>query len=110
MIPLSTPARKIALFAVTMAALAGATPGPALAQSDFQSCLQNIRGEAVRQGVPEAVADGALRNLTPDQKVLDLDGRQPEFTLTFARYVGNSVTADRVVRSYSSAVSLFRSS
>ena len=72
--------------------------GPAQAQVDFQACLQNIRGEAVRQGVPDAIADGALRNLTPDQKILDLDQRQPEFSLTYAKYVGNSVTSDRIVK------------
>ena len=41
------------------------------------------------------VIDTAFRGLTPDQKVVDLDSRQPEFTLTYGKYVGQSVTPDR---------------
>jgi membrane-bound lytic murein transglycosylase B len=71
---------------------------PALAQSDFQGCLQNIRNEAVQQGVPAATADRALQGLTPDQKILELDSRQPEFTLTYARYIGSAVSAERIAK------------
>lgn len=87
-----SPFIKATLTAATTALLAF----PAAAQSDFQSCLQNIRAEATRQGVPAPVIDTAFRGLTPDQKVIDLDARQPEFSLTYGKYVGNSVTPDRV--------------
>ena len=72
---------------------------PSYAQGgDFQSCLQIIRAEALRQGVPAAVADRAFQGLTADQKVADLDTRQPEFSLTYSKYVGNTVTPDRIVK------------
>lgn len=87
-----SPFIKATLTAATTALLAF----PAAAQSDFQSCLQNIRAEATRQGVPAPVIDAGFRGLTPDQKVIDLDARQPEFSLTYGKYVGNSVTPDRV--------------
>jgi membrane-bound lytic murein transglycosylase B len=89
-----SPLVKPILLAATSALLAF----PAAAQSDFQGCLQNIRSEALRQGVPASVADTALRGLTPDQKVLDLDSRQPEFSLTYGKYIGNSITPDRVAK------------
>jgi membrane-bound lytic murein transglycosylase B len=79
-----------------LAATALATP--ALAQGDFQACLQNIRADALQQGVPASVADRAFQGLTPDQKILDLDSRQPEFTQTFARYIGSAVSADRIAK------------
>jgi membrane-bound lytic murein transglycosylase B len=85
---------KITILAATTASLAG----PALAQSDFQSCLQTIASDATRQGVPPAITDAALRNLTPDQKIIDLDSKQPEFTLTYAKYVGSTVSNDRIVK------------
>ncbi|SKA24248.1 membrane-bound lytic murein transglycosylase B [Enhydrobacter aerosaccus] len=88
------PLHKITLLAATTALLSA----PAFAQSEFRDCLQAIKTEAVRQGVPAAVADQAFQNLTPDQKVLDLDSRQPEFTLTYGRYIGNAVTPDRVAK------------
>jgi membrane-bound lytic murein transglycosylase B len=88
------PSPKILLFAATTAIAAG----PALAQSDFQACLQNIRSDAVGQGVPAATIDTAFRGLTPDSKVVELDGRQPEFSLTYGKYIGNAVTPDRVAK------------
>jgi membrane-bound lytic murein transglycosylase B len=81
-----------------LAAMTALAAGPALAQSDFQSCLQNIRSDALQQGVPASVIDTAFRGLTPDPKVVDLDSRQPEFTLTYGKYVGSSVTPDRVAK------------
>jgi membrane-bound lytic murein transglycosylase B len=86
------PSIKITLLAATTALLAV----PATAQTEFGDCLQTIKTEAVRQGVPVAIADRAFQGLTPDQKVLDLDSRQPEFSLTYGKYVGSSVTPDRI--------------
>ena len=95
---MSPPIRTI-LLAATTALLAGSAFAPAEAQGgDFDSCLQNIRTDAMRQGVPAAVIDKAFQGLTPDQKVIDLDSRQPEFTLTYAKYIGQSVTPDRIAK------------
>lgn len=93
-----TPFTKLTLFAATTALLT--TPlAPAFAQGgDFRDCLQGIKAEATRQGVPAAIADKAFQGLTPDQKVVDLDGRQPEFSLTYAKYVGGTVSADRIAK------------
>jgi membrane-bound lytic murein transglycosylase B len=89
------PFSRITIFAATTALLAG----PAFAQSgDYRDCLQTIKTEAMRQGVPGGIADKAFQGLTPDQKVIDLDSRQPEFSLTYGKYVGNTVTADRIVK------------
>ena len=85
--------------AIILAAMTALLAGPALAQSgDFRDCLQTIKSEAMRQGVPAGVADKAFQGLTPDQKVIDLDGRQPEFSLTYAKYVGGTVSADRIAK------------
>ena len=89
-----SPFIKTILLAATSALFASS----ALAQSDFRDCLQNIRTEALRQGVPAAIVDKSFQGLTPDQKVIDLDSRQPEFSLTYAKYVGQSVTPDRIAK------------
>lgn len=90
-----TPFTKLTFLAATTALLST----PAWAQSgDFRDCLQGIKTEATRQGVPTSVADKAFQGLTPDQKVVDLDGRQPEFSLTYAKYVGGTVSADRIAK------------
>jgi membrane-bound lytic murein transglycosylase B len=88
------PLVTIPILAATTAFLAG----PAFAQNEFQSCLQTIKSEATRQGASAAVADRAFEGLTPDQKVVDLDSRQPEFSLTYSKYVGSTVSNDRIVK------------
>jgi membrane-bound lytic murein transglycosylase B len=88
------PSAKFIVLAATTAIIAG----PAFAQGDFQDCLQTIRGEALKQGVPAATIDASFRGLTPDSKVVELDSRQPEFSLTYGRYMANAITADRVVK------------
>ncbi len=93
------PSTRQITLAATSALLASSLAPAALAQSgDFRDCLQAIRAEAMRQGVPAAVADRALSRLTPDKKVIDYDAHQPEFTLTYGRYVGQSVTPDRIAK------------
>src|SRR5260221_9140161 len=94
-----TPLAKTILLAATTALLSTPVLAPAFAQGgDFRDCLQGIKAEAVRQGVPAAIIDKAFQGLTPDQKVIDLDGRQPEFSLTYAKYVGGTVSADRIAK------------
>ncbi|HEY6984061.1 lytic murein transglycosylase [Reyranella sp.] len=94
-----TPFNKTALLAATTALLATQSLASARAQEgEFRECLQAIKAEAGRQGVSGAVADRAFQNLTPDQKVIDLDSRQPEFTLTYGKYVGNAVTLERIAK------------
>ena len=93
------PLLKITTLAATTAILAGSLANPANAQDGgFHECLQTIKADAMRQGVPANIADRAFQGLTPDQKVIDLDQRQPEFSLTYAKYVGGTVTADRIVK------------
>ena len=88
------------ILAATTALLCGAAllaAGPAQAQDGgFRDCLNNIKADALKQGVPAAIVDRAFQGLTPDQKVVDLDNRQPEFSLTYAKYVGGTVSLDRI--------------
>ncbi len=84
---------KMSLFAATATLVAA----PAFAQdADFLACLQNIKTEAVRQSVPAQVVDRAFQGLMPDPKVVELDSRQPEFSLTYAKYIGNSISPERI--------------
>jgi membrane-bound lytic murein transglycosylase B len=71
---------------------------PAMDPSSFQACVLNLRSDAVSRGIPAPIAERALANIEVDQRVLDLDRRQPEFLLTFWRYIANSITEDRVTK------------
>ena len=76
-------------------ALVGTAPAQAQ-DGGFRDCLNSIKADALKQGVPAQVVDRAFQGLTPDQKVVDLDNRQPEFSLTYAKYVGGTVSLDRI--------------
>ncbi len=71
----------------------------ALDQSAFRACVLNLQSNAVARGIPQNVVQRAFAGVTTaDAKVIELDRRQPEFLLTFWRYVGNSVTEDRIAK------------
>ncbi|HEX7199945.1 MAG TPA: lytic murein transglycosylase, partial [Dongiaceae bacterium] len=76
-------------------AMAETAPSPATGAS-FADWLQGVRQEAASQGISQQTLDAALAGIEPDQKVLDLDRSQPEFTITFAQYAAKTVTKQRI--------------
>jgi len=62
----------------------------------FALWLEALRQEASAKGISQRTLDQALSGIEPDQKVLDLDRSQPEFTLTFAQYAARTVTRQRI--------------
>ena len=72
---------------------AGAMAQPAGTFAEWRS---DLRAEALAAGVSPAIFDRAFADLTPNQRVLDLDDRQPEFIWTFWQYQDNAVTDGRV--------------
>lgn len=68
-------------------------------KTEFASWLAALRKEAVEsEGVSAAVADAALDGLEPLPRVLELQNRQPEGTLTLEEYLLRVVPAARVER------------
>ncbi|WP_296894385.1 lytic murein transglycosylase [Thiobacillus sp.] len=80
---------------VLLAALAA---GPVHAQGDFDSWLAAFRQDAQTQGISAATLDAALTGLVPDERVIELDHRQPEFLQTFSDYLHRRVTESAVAR------------
>ena len=93
--PARAPATPSAPAPSASAAPAPAVPAPQ-ANASFADWLQGVRQEAAAKGVSQQTLDQALGGLEPDQKVLDLDRSQPEFTITFAQYRARTVTKQRV--------------
>jgi membrane-bound lytic murein transglycosylase B len=62
----------------------------------FASWLQGVRAEALRAGVDSATADAALGSVQQVPQVLELARNQPEFKMTFERYLEVVVSAERV--------------
>src|SRR5205823_1422542 len=69
----------------------GTTP-----QRDFATWLQELRAEATALGIRPQTLDIALAGLQPLARVIELDRKQPEETLTYAQYLARVLPASRV--------------
>jgi membrane-bound lytic murein transglycosylase B len=69
---------------------------PALAQAqDFDSWLVELRADAHKRGISDAIFDAALKDAKPIKRVIELDRKQPEFTMTFDEYLNKIVSQSR---------------
>jgi membrane-bound lytic murein transglycosylase B len=85
------------LFAFLVLALLVVAPAPGhAAGADFATWLKALRAEALAKGIRSETLDRALNGLTPIKRVIELDRRQPEFTLTFDQYINRVVSGRRV--------------
>lgn len=64
---------------------------------EFAAWLVKLRTEAKARGVSDATLDAALIGIQPNPRVIELDRKQPEKTMTFAEYLRRVVPEKRVV-------------
>lgn len=64
--------------------------------NNFQSCLANLRSQAVAAGVSGTTYDRYTQNLTPDYSVIDKLNYQPEFSTPIWDYLSGLVDEERV--------------
>jgi len=78
--------------------LALSLPIPALAQpaGSFEAFLTGIRREARQAGISETTVSRALSGIRPNERVLELDRRQPEFTITWQQYRDGRLSFTRI--------------
>jgi membrane-bound lytic murein transglycosylase B len=65
-------------------------------QGSFDAWLEELRREALGKGISGATLDAALTGIKPIPRVIELDRRQPEFTLTFRQYMDRVASSARV--------------
>lgn len=64
----------------------------------FSRWLADFRAEALAKGISPATLDATLPGITLQPRVVELDHKQPEGTVTFATYVSRTLTPDRIQR------------
>ena len=64
--------------------------------NDFNTWLQELRAEAQQSGIRETTLSAALDDLKPLPRVIELDRKQPESTLTYDQYVKLVVPPSRI--------------
>lgn len=79
---------------------AGIQPLTVHAQDDpadtFESCVLQLKDKALEAGISPATTDTVLSGVSHLDRVIELDRRQPEFTTTFADYLGKRVNEARI--------------
>lgn len=87
------------LAAVGASVLSAWLAFPVQAQgTSFSQWLEGVRQEALGRGLDPAVIEAALSGVEPIPRIIELDRRQPEFTLTFWKYLEGRVTPGRIQR------------
>ena len=66
------------------------------APGSFQTFLVALRADARRAGISATTLDRAFAGVQPNQKVLERDRHQPEFTMTWAQYRALLITDQRI--------------
>ena len=72
--------------------------GASADEGDFAACVARLQAAARAEGISERVVDEVLGTVTQQERVLELDRKQPEFTLPFTEYYNRRVTPERVAR------------
>ena len=84
--------RRSALVSALPAVLAT----DARAAGSFEAFVAGVYNEAMSQGIRRDVLDAAFAGVTPNQKVIDRDRKQAEFTMTWAQYRARVITGKRI--------------
>ncbi|XQW83710.1 lytic murein transglycosylase [Thalassotalea piscium] len=64
--------------------------------NDFEQCQLAFKKSATELNYSSYIIDNVISGLSPIERVQQLDKRQPEFSETFAEYIGKRVTDYRV--------------
>ena len=90
--------RRLALlrFGLVGAMLLLAAVAAGAEGNDFAAWLQGLRTEAQNRGIRATTLDAALIDLKPLPRVIELDRKQPETTLTYEQYVKRVLPQSRI--------------
>ena len=64
----------------------------------FFEWLENIKNIATKEGISEETIDLSFRDIVINERVLELDRSQPEFTLTLNEYLSNTTPKSRMLK------------
>ncbi len=65
-------------------------------QQSFEQWLVELKQEAVSKGISEQTFESAFKDVKPIERIIELDRKQPEFTLTLDQYVSRVVPKRRI--------------
>lgn len=74
-------------------------PAPTVGgEADFDAWLANFRARAIARGLSPAVVNRELAGLTPNPRIVELDGKQPEFSKPVGDYIRGAISDARIAK------------
>jgi membrane-bound lytic murein transglycosylase B len=95
MTPLRVSRRLIFMLPLVGASV-GAVRATCATEGNFHAFLAGVRRDAAAQGVRASTIEAALQNAQFLSRVIELDRKQPERTMTFGEYLDKVVTPQRL--------------
>ena len=89
------PTIKNLLPAITLA-LAGLAPANVYAAQEWNAWLSGVKTQARAEGISERIINQSLDGIQPIPRVIELDRKQPEGTMTFAQYRQRVISDARI--------------
>lgn len=74
----------------------GAATAQTHAAQDWNTWLNGVKAEARKKGISESIIEESLNSIQPIPRVIELDRKQPEGTMTFAKYKTNVISDTRL--------------
>lgn len=88
--------RGFAATSLLLCTLIAGAPAAGQHKPSFADWLDGVKREAAGKGISAATLEAAFANVEPIPRVVELDRRQPEFTLTFQQYLDRVVPQSRI--------------
>ena len=73
-------------------------PAPSVRSGPFDAWIESFKAEARTKGISQATLDRAFRGVNLNQRVLELNDTQPEFSRAIWDYMDGAVSGERVAR------------
>lgn len=67
-------------------------------KASFDSFVAGVKAEAAKSGIKPATLERAFKGVLPNQRVIELDRKQPEFTLTWDQYRTRVISDARITK------------
>lgn len=83
-------------FAVALAFFLALAAGASANEVDFRTWLASLKQEARQAGIRDATLERAFAGVQPIPRIIELDRKQPEKTMTFAQYMERVVSQSRI--------------
>ncbi len=69
---------------------------PVFGEPNFEEWVKGFKAEAIKMGISSPLVDKAFQDVAPNSRVLELDRKQPESTMTFGEYRQSIVSSQRI--------------